>query len=170
MPGFGFIGPAYQTRGLTADCQRTVNLYLEKTESNNDASPGQPWAMYLTPGKQLLVTLDDAPVSCVVPSNSAFYAAGVNLFYAIGGSTLYAITATYDIPTQLWTGVATTIGTADKQVIQGTGGQLFPSQIIVIQPFQLFVVANGNAYVAAYGQAIATDQLNPKPEIGRAHV
>lgn len=158
---FGFVGPAYQTRGLTADTQRIVNMFLEKVESQDNASPGNPYQFLMTPGKQLFCTCTDTPVAAVVPSNAAFYTTTTNLFFVVSGSTLYAITATYNAGTQLWTGTATTIGTVDKQVMPGTGGQLFPAQIIVIQPNQLFVVANGNAYVAAYGQAIST--TNPTP-------
>jgi hypothetical protein len=158
---FGFVGPAYQTRGLTADTQRIVNMFLEKVESQDNASPGNPYQFLMTPGKQLFCTCTDTPVAAVVPSNAAFYTTTTNLFFVVSGSTLYAITATYNAGTQLWTGTATTIGTVDKQVMPGTGGQLFPAQIIVIQPNQLFVVANGNAYVAAYGQAISA--TNPTP-------
>ena len=131
-------------------------MFLEKVESNSNASPGNPWQFLLSPGKQLFCTCTDAPIAAVAPSNSAFYTATTNLFFVVSGSTLYAITAVYNTGTQLWTGTATTIGTVDKQVMPGTGGQLFPAQIIVIQPNQLFVVANGSAYVAAYGQAIST--------------
>ncbi len=157
---WGFVGPAYQTRGLTADTQRIVNMFLEKVESQANSSPGNPWQYLMSPGKQLFCTCTDTPVAAVTPSNASFYTTTTNLFFVVSGSTLYAITATYNSVTQLWTGTATTIGTVDKQVMPGTGGQLFPAQIIVIQPFQLFVVANGNAYVAAYGQALATSTIS----------
>ena len=148
-------------RGLVADCQRWVNMYIEKVESGDDSSPGTPWAAYLTPGKQLLCVCDDQPVAAVTQSNSSFYGSTVNLFFVVSGSTLYAITATFNSGTGLWEGTATAVGAVDKQIIAGTGGQLFPAQIIVINPNLLFVVANGNAYVAAFGSPITSSVLNP---------
>jgi len=136
-------------------------MFLEKVESNSSASPGNPWQFLMSPGKQLFCVCDDTPVAAVVPSNASFYGSDVNLFFVVSGSTLYAITATYNAGTQLWTGTATTIGAVSKQVMAGTGGQLFPAQIIVIQPKQLFVVANGNAYVAAFGDAISGADPTP---------
>lgn len=153
------MGPGYTARGLVADCQRWVNMYLEKTESGSDSSPGIPYAAYLTPGKQLLVTLGDAPVACVTQSNSSFYGSTVNLYYVVSGSTLYAITATFNVGTNLWEGAAEVIGTVDQKPLPA--GQLFPAQIIVINPNLLFVVANGRAWVAAFGSAINTSVLNP---------
>lgn len=136
-------------------------MYIEKTESGDDASPGTPFAAYFTPGKQLFCVLDDQPVACVESSKAAFYTPDTVQYFAVSGSTLYAITATFDPVTQIWTGTATTIGAVDKQVMDGTGGQLFPAQIIVIKPTQIFVVAAGGAWVAAYGQAISASILNP---------
>ena len=153
-------------RGLVADCQRWVNMYIEKVESGDDSSPGTPRSADLTPGKQLLCVCDDQPVAAVTQSNSSFYGSTVNLFFVVSGSTLYAITATFNSGTGLWEGTATAVGAVDKQIIAGTGGQLFPAQIIVINPNLLFVVANGNAYVAAFGSPITSSVLNPTSGVG----
>jgi hypothetical protein len=156
VPGksFGFIGPGYQTDGLVADSQSWLNMYLEKVESGANASPGNPYCARLAPGKTLLVTLDDGPVSCIVSSQSTVLGPVPTSFYAISGGTLYAITAT---PTSGggWAGSATVIGAVASQPITGApGGALLPSQIIPITPTLLFVVSAGNAYVAAYGSPI----------------
>ena len=159
MPSFGFIQAGYATRGLVADVQRWLNLYIEKTESGAGANHQTGYAAYCTPGKQLFCALSDQPVSCVVPSNSFFYAPDVDLFFVMSGSTLYAIRATY--AAGLWTGTSTVIGTGFSPVaIIGTGGQLFPTQIIVIQPTLLFVVCGGEAHVAAYGKPLVTSAMN----------
>lgn len=42
-----FIGPSYTARSVQADCERTVNMYLEKIESPDGRFP---WALYSAPG------------------------------------------------------------------------------------------------------------------------
>lgn len=159
MPSFGFIGPGYQMRGLATDCQRWLNLHLERVESGRSASPGVQYQAINTPGKQLLCTFDDGPCAAVVESKSALPIADTTpLFFCVYGSTLYYVTAVYD--GTKWVGTSHTIGTVSKKVIDGTGGQLVPAQIIVIDPTLLFVVTFGNAYVAAYGQALSASALN----------
>lgn len=154
MSSFGFIEAGYTARGKVAACQAWINLFIEKIQvpygANHDT---KYWAMN-TPGKQLLVALPDQPNSCLVNSNTWAYAAGVDLFFAVSGTTLYSIQATYDAVTKIWTGSYTAIATGIPiQTINGTGGQAFPSTIIVLNPTLLFVLAVGNAYVVAYGQA-----------------
>jgi hypothetical protein len=166
MPSFGFIEAGYTARGLVAACQSWMNLFIEKIDvphGANDDTKGQRvgthgfWAMN-TPGKQLLVALPDQPNSCLVNSNAFFYAPGVNLFFALSGTTLYAIQATF--AAGAWTGTYTAIATAiPNQTIAGTGGQLFPATIIVLNPTLLFVVSVGNAYVVGYGQAPSASTL-----------
>jgi hypothetical protein len=152
MPSFGFIEAGYTARGLVAACQSWMNMFIEKIQppygANHDT---KYWAMN-TPGKQLLVTLDDAPNAALVPSNAYFYDPTVNLYFALAGNTLYAITAAY--AAGAWTGTATAIATGiPKQTIDGTGGQLFPGTIIVLNPNLLFVLSVGQAFVVANGQA-----------------
>ncbi len=160
MPSFGFIQAGYATRGLAADVQRWVNLYIEKTESGQGANHDTGFAAYCTPGKQLLCQLDDQPISCVKESNAFFYSPTTDLYFVMSGSTLYAIRATFDIPSQTWVGSSAVIGTGFLTLGGLPGGALFPSQIIVITPTLLFVVSGGGGYVAAYGQALATSSLN----------
>src|SRR5271155_1432562 len=51
MPRFGFVGPAYRSQSVTADCQVLKNLYMESIESGLGQSTA---ALYRTPGlKQL---------------------------------------------------------------------------------------------------------------------
>lgn len=159
MPSFGFIGPTYQARSFNSDAERSINLYPEKVESDENASKGTKWVLYGTPGRQLYCTLDDGPVACVVSSNQQFAQDSVTpIYFVVSGSTLYQVANHYDGTT--FTGIPTTIGTVDKKIIAGTGGQLFPAQIIVINPNLLFVVANGRAWVAAFGSPILTSALH----------
>jgi hypothetical protein len=166
MPSFGFIEAGYAARGLVAACQAWINLFIEKLPipygANHDT---KYWAMN-TPGKQLLVTLDDAPLAALESSNAFFYDPGVDLYFALAGNTLYAIRATF--AAGAWTGTATAIATGiPKQTINGTGGQLFPATIIVLNPTLLFVVSVGAAYVVAYGQAPTASTLGD-PGVGYA--
>lgn len=157
VPSFGFIGPSYQTRSINSDCERSINLYPEIVESGENASHGTKWVLYGTPGRQLFCTLDDGPVACVVSSNEQFNQFDVTpLYFVVSGQTLYSIAAHWD--GSVFTGVPTTIGTVSKRVL--TGGQLFPAQIIVLNPTLLFVVSNGEAFVAAYGASITSSAIN----------
>lgn len=159
MPSFGFIEAGYTARGLVAACQSWMNMFIEKLPipyaANHDT---KFWALN-TPGKQLLVALPDQPLSCLVDSSSAYYDVDVDLYFALSGTTLYAIRATY--AAGVWTGTYTAIATGiANQTINGTGGQLFPASIIVINPTLLFVVSAGIAYVVGYGQAPTASTIN----------
>ena len=153
MPPFGFPGPCYQSRSIQADCEVAVNLYPELVESGHSAGKSR-WVEYGTPGKTLFCTLGGGPIACIVSSNQQFAVDSVTpMYFAIAGQTLYSIAV--HIVGSVFTGVATSIGT----VAEKTGlpsGALFPAQIIVISPNVLFVVADGQAFVASFGSAINT--------------
>lgn len=158
MPGFGFIGPSYQSRSLNADVERSINLFPEIVESGKVAGREDKWVLYYTPGRQLFCTLSDGPVTCVASSN-LFFSGGFDVtpvFFVVSGQTLYSIALHFDGVT--FTGVPTTIGTVFKQTL--SNGQLFPSQIIVLNPNLLFVAAGGRAFVAAFGTSITASVLN----------
>lgn len=130
---------------------------------------GRPtqYQLIATPGKVLFCTLDDGPIAAIASSTviepssaTSFGGAGDPHFFVVGGQTLYAVRASSPIGPDAQ-GTATTIGTIDKQVISGTGGQLFPVTIIVLSPVFMFLVTPlGNAYLAAWGSAITTSAVN----------
>lgn len=164
MPAFGFIGPGYQARGIVGESERWINMYLDPIESGMGAARPTKYQALPTPGKALLLTLDDSPVSCVVSSTVNFTACLADptqpLFFAIGGQTLYSI-QNIAIVGGLLTAAAVTIGTVEKGDIGGTGGQLQPAVIIVISPVQLFVLPPiGNAFLIGFGSAITGSSLN----------
>ena len=163
------MGPGYQTRGMVADSQRWVNMYLEKVESGDDAAPGQKFCARLSPGKKIFCSLG-APIACVADSKASFYDPNIYLFFVMSGATLYGIKATFagDVDTGTWTGTGTAIGTFDQKIIQTTGGQLFPAQVIVISPVLLFVVANGKAWVAGFGDPLGSNALGAATGSGGA--
>lgn len=76
MPVYpGFIGPAYRSQSMLADCERLVNLYPEKMESRGAK---YPYALYPTPG---LLTFVRASVNAV----RAMFAEKARAFALFGG-------------------------------------------------------------------------------------
>jgi hypothetical protein len=158
MPSFSFIGPTYQARSLAVDGERSINLFPELVESGNDASRGTKWYLLGTPGKILLGALGGP--NAALSWSSTLNGAKPDLF-AIAGTTLYKI----DLIAGAGVGgdygmAATSIGTVTT-TSNGTGSQLIPCQVVVINPLLLFVVAGGNAYVAAFGAGITGFQFGP---------
>ncbi len=161
MPAFGFMGPAYQSRGIVGESEDLLNLMLEKIESGMGAARPTRYQMLPTPGKILFCQLDDGPIAAIAASTVIGPAnAGDPFFFAVGGTTLYAI-AVVNGSSGFPEGIPTTIGTIDKQVIDSTGGQLFPVNLLVLSQNQIFVVSpNGKAYLAGYGAAITASAVN----------
>lgn len=160
MPSFGFIGPSYQTRALVGESERWINMYIERIESGHGASPGVRYQAYPTPGKALMVALDDTPVAALAAAAAAAPVPTATpwKYFAVSGETLYWIEADY--VADVYTGTAHSIGTVAKQVLPGTGGQLAPAQIVVLGQNLIFVVAAGDAWLAGYGSAISATALN----------
>ena len=157
MPSFGFIGPCYQSRSINADVERSINLFPEIIESNKLAGREDRWVLYYTPGRQIFCVLAGPP-TCVVSANLGFVSSFDTqpVYFAIGGDTLYGIAVHFDGVT--FSGVPIVLGTVASQAL--SNGQLLPSQIIVLNPLLLFVVAAGKAFVAAYGTPITSSVLN----------
>ena len=112
-----FVGPAYQSRSLNADCQRAVNCFLEF----DNASPRAPIALYGTPGTVLEFTLGATPVrGSITQGQFSFFVAG-NRVYKV--DTSYAATLLGTIGTS--TGpVGLASNGAEVLVVDGTGGWL----------------------------------------------
>src|SRR5690349_14333429 len=85
MPSWpGFIGPTYQTRSLTVDGERCINLVPTAVESGAGAN-GARYVYFNRPGKTLFCTLPDSPVRALW--------AGNNRLFAVGGNKLYECTS-----------------------------------------------------------------------------
>jgi hypothetical protein len=168
MPPFpGFGGATYQSRSLTADCERCLNLYPEAVESlgaaRSPVSPnrGQGYVLYGTPGKGLAGVIGNGTDqgAALVPADTFGFPDNSSIiWYAIVGNKLYSVAFHYTTGA-FATGhiTATLIGTVDARIMDST--QLFPAQILVLGDKWLFVVANGKAFVAAYGPPIAASAL-----------
>jgi hypothetical protein len=78
MARFGFIGPSSTSQSRNADCQQTMNFYLEMIESQQGKSAA---ALYPTPGLKLFSALPEAPVRGQYQfGGRAFAVAGVSLY------------------------------------------------------------------------------------------
>lgn len=121
MPAWpGFVGGSYPTSSLVADAERTVNLYVEKMQSEGAKAPS---ALYPTPGFRMWDTVADI-------GSRAFKAANGRFFGVVGGG-VYEWSST---------GVSTKHGT----VAQDSN----PAQIIFngVVGGQLGIVSGGNVY------------------------
>ncbi len=162
MPAFGFIGPAYQARGIAAESERLINLQLDQIQSDMGAARPTKFQFINTPGKTGFVTLPTSPIAGIaattnVDNGPASFSPNP-LFFAVGGDVLYAIEAdtTVDPPV----GSATVIGTVSSSVVPNTGGMLFPATIITLSPVQVILLTFGTLYLAGYGGSIITSALN----------
>lgn len=157
MPPYpGFCGPSYQSRSFTIDCERCLNLYPEIVESGNGSNISQKYALYGTPGKLLAGSAGSGAGAAFVGADTAGFPDNTTIiWYAIVANKLYALAFQFIGSAPSIT--PTLIGTVDSRTM--TGGQLFPAQIIILGDKYLFAVANGNAYVAAFGTPISTSIL-----------
>lgn len=89
-----FINGSYTNQNLTADCQRTVNLYVEINEERTAANR-ETGALFGTPGLTAAVSLGNGPIR-------GLYYASNGLLYCVSGNTLYSLDAGF---------VPTTVGT-----------------------------------------------------------
>ena len=49
-----FIGGSYESRAVNADCERTINCYVEELQSKNATSPR---TLLPTPGVEVITTV-----------------------------------------------------------------------------------------------------------------
>jgi len=89
---FSFVGPSYTLQSLTAECERTINLYPERIESGRGKNSEGLWLMG-TPGLKLFCALpvhtDWEPPQTVQKMFSAFNGRA----FAIAGSVLWELHA-----------------------------------------------------------------------------
>lgn len=82
----GFIGPSYRLASVTADCQRTINLFPEVNETGT-GKEGEVATLRATPGLRTLLTLPASPYrGSYTASDGTLYAVGGNKFYRISSS------------------------------------------------------------------------------------
>lgn len=118
----GFIGPSAQSLSPLANCERSVNLYLEP----NDSRSGLP-ALYSTPGQSAFITsaggITDVGTSALANMNAralGVIGAGVYEFFAGQTATRYGSVATNDNPAQI-----TFNGISGNQALIASGGNAY---------------------------------------------
>jgi hypothetical protein len=88
MAHFGLIGPSYTSESVDADCQRTVNLYVESIESGQGKSAA---ALYPVPGLSTFATGADRPVRGFIEiNNRVFVVVGAIFYEMMSNGTLTA--------------------------------------------------------------------------------
>lgn len=133
----GFIGPAYKLSSLKAECQDSINLFLEIDEAKT-ARGGEVGRLVATPGLSSKATLSAYPVrGCYVASNGTLY--------VISGDKLYVVSSSY---------VATAIGT----LLSNTG----PVDM-VDNGVQVFIVDGSTAYIVT--MATNAFAINADPDL-----
>lgn len=111
----GFIGPTYQLTSIDYECQRCINLYLEKDENKvgsganavSTGKGGEPMSLIGTPGLALLATIGNGPIRGVWYTTTG-------VLYVLSGNTLYSVTSAW-VATSIGTVLTTTgpVGMAD---------------------------------------------------------
>lgn len=117
----GFIGPSYTDRSLPVNAERSVNLFVEKVESNGGSNDV---ILRATPGKRTFATMGDAPIRALFAQDDrAWCVAGVTLYelYSTGGYTPLGTVAADDNPAWI--------------ASNGQAG------------YQLFIVSGGSGYI-----------------------
>lgn len=95
MPGFGFIGPTYQSQNPGADAERLINLYTEMVESGHPPSLSQ-LVFYHTPGTTVAVNPNTSHIRALWGGNNVLFALAGQYLYEIN-TTTYAIENTYTL-------------------------------------------------------------------------
>lgn len=155
MPSLSLVGPTYQSESLSADAQLCLNMYPEILDSKAPGGSAKA-ALYPTPGKYVLCTMGGGPGACIVPADTYVFPDNTTpAAFLVNGTQLSYITI--GVSGGLFTATEVAIGTVSSKAL---GSGLFPAQIIVINPKLLFVVANGKAFIAAFGSPISSSALN----------
>jgi len=142
----GFVGPSYVSQSSIADCERTVNMYMEVLESQNGSSRA---ALYPFPGFALLVNTNS--------SNGRAHEFWANREFAVIGPALVEIDVDGNVT---FRGTVTVDSNPATISYNGDGGG------------QLFITSGGNGYyydlasntltqiAALNGKATMGDQLD----------
>jgi hypothetical protein len=108
----GFIGASYESRSRNIDCERSVNLYIEKTESGA-GKEGEQYALLSSGGLIKRLTLAGGKFR-------GCYAAPDGQLFAVAGNKFYSISPIW-VATELGT-LATSTGTVR---MMGNGQVIF---------------------------------------------
>jgi len=134
------IGPSYTDRSVQADCERTINMFLRRTESPDSRFP---WALYSAPGVSTLGSVSTAPGRAHFAQDGREFAVIGYGFYEIdsaGAATLRASLENDGLP-------ATISGSGDA------GGELF-------------ITSGGKGYCYNLGTDSITTVLNSGANVG----
>lgn len=80
----GFIGAAYTLDSKNVDCQRCVNLYLEKIDSGR-GKDGEQAFLRSTPGLKKLINVGTGPIRCL-------YTDSIGRIFSVSGNQLFNLT------------------------------------------------------------------------------
>ena len=119
MARFGLIGGSYSSQSVIADCQRTMNWYVENIESQMGAAAA---ALYPTPGLTVFSTIAQ-PVRGEIEINGRMFAVGGGSFYEIHADGTSTNKGSVGNDLQLVT--MATNGTLGNQVIICSAGALY---------------------------------------------
>lgn len=122
MVAIPFIGPTYQSRGLTLDAQRCVNLYLEEDQGQGNVWPA---ALYTTPGLVQRYDVGIGPIRNMYTSrrdDRVFAVAREKLFELHADGTTTERGTLEDI---LATPVSMVDNTTELYITDGTKGYIF---------------------------------------------
>lgn len=120
MARVGIIGSSYTSQSPIADCQRTMNWYVENIESQMGASS---MALYPTPGLSVFKTLA-SPVRGLIEVNGRLF--------GVGGANFYEILAT---------GSPTNYGSVgnDLQMVTMASNGTLGNQVVICSANALYV-------------------------------
>lgn len=107
----GFVGPTYQLRNVSLDCQRCVNLYPEINEIGTAAN-GEIGALVSTPGLLRRVTCGNGPIR-------GMYYTSTGRLAVVSGNTVYRIGSDW-----VSTAVGTITGSTGRVGMADNGVQL----------------------------------------------
>lgn len=136
QPFPNLVGPSYPASSVTADCERTVNLYPERIESAGARKPDFPYCLLPTPGFTLRATLPTTPVRGIF--------GGVDgKLFGIGGDQFYEIASDWTVTNR----GAVTLGGVPTFAYNGATAA------------QVAVASGGNCYIYNTGTHAFTQVL-----------
>jgi hypothetical protein len=154
----GFIGGTYQTRAISMDCQRCVNMYFEPDEMQT-AKESEIGSLLGTPGLNLLQSLP------TLPNRGVWVGSNNGRVFAVSGNTLYELINTSGTWSYATLGTLNTstgsVGMSDNGIqlciVDGPYGYSYTFAENNVLSFYLFVL---NAYAAVELGAVYTNNAN----------
>lgn len=125
MARFGFVGPAYRSQSVNADCQTCMNLYVESVESGQGKGP---LVLYPTPGLKALYQLGGVGVRGIITAQGRTF--------AVAGTHLWELLPPTAQPNKIDRGVIVSdgkpasIASGPSQVLIASAGSLYCFQLV----------------------------------------